>query len=329
MSGYPGIYPGTARETWRETRCGHARERGTHVANVGYVCHACIAQSAAELFERGEERVCCTRCYQPRGLHTGPNESIEHFCCFFLGPPERFQEEERGAAERTCRATTPGPGSSSSPRSWRQRLMGWLARAVGLGLVVLLLAGAGGKRWAREWVREGPPLTKHLAIVVDVSGSMRGDPHALARREVATVLSLFADEGWVKVYAFDDEVEQMQEAWAELPDEDLARRIDAWLLARPGSGNTNLAAGIAAALAEPEEDLTVLLVSDGEPSGCEEAHLAWIGRAQAARDRVAPIHVIGVAEDEDGWEEGPRAFLRAIAKDSGGGLLLFSPAKAR
>ncbi len=193
--------------------------------------------------------------------------------------------------------------------------------ALGLAAFGLTTAGHADEsfRWSREWKREGPPLTKRVAFVFDVSGSMRGDPIAFGKREIVTILSLFADDGYFKIHAFDDEVRGFRREWTALPDRDAVDEAADWLARFRGSGNTALAAGVLAALADPSEDLAIVLVTDGEPTGDEVGHLGLIREANARRAVPAPIHVIGVFE----LDPAGSPFLGTIAEENHGSYVAY------
>lgn len=176
-------------------------------------------------------------------------------------------------------------------------------------------------RWKREVIHEGAPVTKRIAFVVDVSGSMNGPPQAAALAEVERVLSLFPDDGWMKVVSFSDVARVFDASalglrfdasdtecacdaagWLRLPSETLAHEAALWLSSHGSSGSTDLIAGLRAALDHVEDDLSVVLVHDGEPNGGRAENLPRVvGMARAwARERFGedaaplPIHIIGI-----------------------------------
>lgn len=194
--------------------------------------------------------------------------------------------------------------------------------SLSLGFLVTM-ADAGDDEptiWKRTWRVEAVPLTKRIAIVLDVSGSMRGEPIGIARDEILRVLSLFPDDGHVKLYAFSDDVLCLRDEWSDMPDGELLDAAEVWLHGFSGAGNTALADAVVAALGNEDEDLTVLLITDGEPTGEMVDHLARMAGANGARARRAPVHVIGVLETDQ--RDIAKGFLEAVAKQNGGGLLL-------
>ena len=173
-------------------------------------------------------------------------------------------------------------------------------------------------RWRRAWLHRGAPMTKRIAAVLDVSGSMRGRPLQLGRQELVTIFGLFPDDGWARVYRFADTTEDFG-GWRRLPDAELLRDFDAWLSVE-GTGNTHIGAAVAVALSNEQSDLSVILVSDGDASAPNARTLGEIEAAQKARKQgPAPIHVIAV------WEIEPHhtsvALLDEIAKRHGGAMV--------
>lgn len=201
-------------------------------------------------------------------------------------------------------------------------LMAIFAAGVACG-VALGDDDAAAVEWEATWVRRGPPITKRIAIVLDASGSMRGAPIERARAELVTILSLFPDDGYVKAYAFDDGAHELDGGWRQLPDAEVLNEIAAWLAGFDGAGNTNLAAGLRAALANPEDDVSVIVVTDGEVSGGNEIALDKVADAQKARAvGPAPIHVIAVHELEA--TDDALALERELAERNDGGLVVLA-----
>ena len=188
-----------------------------------------------------------------------------------------------------------------------------------LALVAALLcaasvANAGDLVWERDWAVEPKhPLPDHLVFVVDVSSSMRGDPAGAAVREVATILSLFADDGWVRLYAFSTagNLKRYDSGrWQKLPSLDVVEAVCAWFEELGVGGNTALGEAVTIALRETEGlegGVAMIVVTDGDPDGGGEDDLAAIAAAQKQRlvdiaearsGTIAPvpIHVIGIRE---------------------------------
>ncbi len=192
----------------------------------------------------------------------------------------------------------------------------------------------GEVRWTREVVVKGAPVTKRLAVCLDATGSMHGAPFEKAMREVLTVLSLFPDDGQLKVYAFRNgevhsqgpgtrlifhgyapSIKVWRDVWTPMPDEEALRDLARWMAKDVGcSGNTDLAIAIDRAVENPEEDLSILLVSDGQHHAGDATpmldHLAT-----KARDRGVPLHTICVTTDGSEW--GVNEMVE-IAKRTGG-----------
>lgn len=185
----------------------------------------------------------------------------------------------------------------------------------------LVMLGAPEATWERSWPLRGAPLTNRIVFVVDTSGSMRGEPLAVAQSEVLKILSFATDGTHARVIAFGDSPEAFSSCWFKLPDEDMVSRVDEWMTSHSGAGNTDIAGAINAALAVPDEDLTIVLITDGEPTGPSEQHLLAIARAQKTRKRPAVVHVIGVRETTN---EAAVGFMIDVATQNQGGLVLWS-----
>lgn len=163
-----------------------------------------------------------------------------------------------------------------------------------LALIVVLLVSSGVGVHAddppkpeptdKEILVQGAPVTKRLAIILDASGSMQGAPLAQATREIATILSLFPDDGYFKVFVFaggltatydgasaglrcgnDDLSEADERGWIKLPNLAVFEKAIAWVGSLRGEGGTNpIEAVKIACLEAPLGDLCLLMVTDGE-----------------------------------------------------------------
>lgn len=198
--------------------------------------------------------------------------------------------------------------------------------AIGLAAMAAMSSGGDGEpEWRREWVRRGVPMTKTIAVVMDVSGSMSTSGQIkLAQREVMTIASLFPDDGRIKVYAFGDRVEAWRKDWTQLPDGEALDDLWRWASAWNGKSSwTLLGEAVEAAVADETPDMSVVLISDGSPSPESAAEcLARIKKALAARKAgPPPIHVIGISHP---WVRSERELLGAIAKEADGAMVIYS-----
>lgn len=162
---------------------------------------------------------------------------------------------------------------------------------------------------------ERPPL--NLAIAVDTSGSMAGEPIARVKEGLARMLSALAPEDRVSLVAFSDSAKVVAEG-----DNGDFRRFEAAIDRLQATGATNLYDGLRSAYDLIEETLDpgrqnrVILLSDGvATAGVQEtARIAELGRVYA--DLGIGVSTIGLGTDFD------ESLLRGLA-ESGGGTFHF------
>ncbi|MFK7985595.1 MAG: VWA domain-containing protein [Sandaracinaceae bacterium] len=167
---------------------------------------------------------------------------------------------------------------------------------------------------------ERPPI--NLALVVDTSGSMDGDPISHARHASLSLLDVLHPEDRLSVVAFHSETEVLLESTqigsAEIPE--LRERIGQM----EARGTTDLAGGVQAGLEElvrhfePEGVNRLVLLSDGvpnDPSGI-------LALATAAGERGIRITALGLGDDYD------ETLLGQVAQQSGGRFHYVSEASA-
>lgn len=197
-----------------------------------------------------------------------------------------------------------------------------LAAAAGLLVCAAMRADDGPSsppKWIRTIERRGAPMTKRIAVAIDISGSMRRNNQIdLASQELTTIASLFPDDGYIKVYAFGDSVVPWRKDWTRLPDATVIPELERWSMSFATTTQTVLAAGVVAAVGNPEDDLSVVLISDGGSNGegtNDVVMAAILKAAKARKNGVPPIHVIGISKP---WTVNERDLLMRIAKATDG-----------
>jgi Mg-chelatase subunit ChlD len=179
------------------------------------------------------------------------------------------------------------------------------------------------------------PITRHVALVVDRSGSMTGDPIRQALLAVNRFLVEPTDELQVALFAFADDTSRwpgipepggprpVPPGWAALPSETAMQQAEEWLQSFPTRGGTIVIPALRDALKEPRLELSIVLVSDGKFSEDQVAALPGIiAEAQVERAKAglgeAVVACYGLGDQADS--------LRAIAQAGGGGYFREAPA---
>lgn len=208
---------------------------------------------------------------------------------------------------------------------------------LGLLVCLLLLSPVNARDdsvWCRDVEIATPPITNRIVFVLDVSGSMRGMPIAVASTKVLEIMGDAKDEAFVKIYVFNDTCWSLGSGWWKLPDQTLIEKIaEKEFLDLSAEGNTDIAGALATAMSEnTEPDISFVLLTDGEPSGDSDAHLAEVDRAQVYRITAghgsAVIHVCGLREFPDHSSHAPAvAFMKELARSNGGSCIVMRPRK--
>lgn len=152
----------------------------------------------------------------------------------------------------------------------------------------------------------------NLALVIDTSGSMDGDPIGDARAASLDLLSALQPEDRLAVVAFHSETEVLLES-TRLDGADIGE-LRARIGRMEARGTTDLAGGLRAGLEElvrnlePEGINRLVLLSDGVPN--EAAQILPL--AQAAGERGIRITALGLGLDYD------ETLLAQVAQRSGG-----------
>jgi hypothetical protein len=186
-------------------------------------------------------------------------------------------------------------------------------------LVPFLTAGGGDLR--QQIVVRGTIFPDTLAIVVDGSGSMAGEPFDVAIREAVLIASQATDGSRVRFYHFANDTFSYPPAatstpggWIKLPNEEEVACARAFLLSRGAYGNTQMVAALEEILALEENPLGVIVISDAEPDGGGESAAERINAANLRRKAPATIGFIAI---EPGKGQADRLGAN-VARASGG-----------
>lgn len=162
----------------------------------------------------------------------------------------------------------------------------------------------------RELERHRRPPA-NLALVVDTSGSMRGQPIEDARDAALALLDALADDDILSVIVFHSRGEVLVPA-TRLSDE-ARKEVRARIGTMQARGTTDLQDGLALGLQEvtryPQEGINrVVLLSDGIPNDAQSIG----GLAEAARQHGVSITALGLGLEYD------ESLLAEVARRSGG-----------
>jgi Mg-chelatase subunit ChlD len=178
------------------------------------------------------------------------------------------------------------------------------------------------------------PITRRMLFVVDRSGSMHGDHFARALAAVREMFEHPTDDLEVGVIAFNDGTTRwpgrpepdrrprpVPPGWASLPAEDVVADANRWLEELGAGGDTLIMPALRAALTEPRNELSVILVTDGlfgrertddimgliatlqeerERQGLDRAVIACygLGPSQKVLARIAEVGLGGYVREE-------------------------------
>jgi HEAT repeat protein len=247
---------------------------------------------------------------------------------------ERERMRVRAAYVRALRRTTAMP-FRDVPRDWQR----WWSDARDTFAVPPLsqvesmearLAQSAANAPTRATFYGIPVQSDHLALVIDISGSMAetdlmaSDPAAtaagdrpapstkldVAKREVEQLIERLPEGSALNLIFFNEDVQRWQHGLVPMSRGPAARAC-AFVRDRRAQGSTNLFDALADALSDPQLD-TIYLLSDGNPTvGRIVDPLALrteIRRRNASRD--VRIHVVSIGHDSP--------LLRHLAEDAGG-----------
>lgn len=173
-------------------------------------------------------------------------------------------------------------------------------------------------------------LTSKILFVIDVSGSMKGEPLGQALGMVAEIMEQPLDDLEIGVITFADATnrwpgyrgpkdEDLPNGWGRLPSAKTLGSAKAWMRSRGASGGTEPLGAIALAINENRNDLSVVLVTDGgfTATTALAAFRGAIKARQAAGLGKVVFMVLGV-----GAATPTLSHLLDMAREGGGGYFI-------
>ncbi len=172
------------------------------------------------------------------------------------------------------------------------------------------------------------PITKNIVLLVDTSGSMQWSSEGAGRLEQALqaagqIAQQPIDEGGLLVMTFQCDSQTYPGGWVDLPSQDGVAKAETWLRAQAAmaGGNTFVCGAIEDALEVNKDDLTGVLITDGDLTDDDQgALLRYLAKGQAKRraNKLGPA-TVGV------WGIGhakAKPWLMSLAKAGGGGYVV-------
>lgn len=158
--------------------------------------------------------------------------------------------------------------------------------------------------------REDWRMSEYILFVIDISGSMDSANRFEKALQIAhDLMEVSTDLYYIGVIVFNDNHERWEgipdeenrvpPGWAAMPNGDNSKAAREWVRSRGTSRSTNPATAFHAALAEPQPELTVVLITDGEFNhGINARDLFAEGQANRVRNEQpeAGFIIFGVGE---------------------------------
>ncbi len=185
--------------------------------------------------------------------------------------------------------------------------------------------------------------SKNLLLVVDTSGSMEGDAFSKALGVVEMIAKQPLDAGQVGVIGFTKTPDRWTvpksmrgrggKGWASLPSSDVLRAALAWLKKRGAVGWTKVVPALTAALRDPQDPLTIVLVTDGDFWESREWVMSAWTQGQAARRkrglRPALLMAVGVSSYSGTSHLSTKSVMAQLGKAGRGGFYISRPAQSQ
>lgn len=234
-------------------------------------------------------------------------------------PSHPLQIDASDATSGTLRVALGGGGSAALDRDLVVR---WPVALAAASLSFEAARTGGGGEGAEEVCavltvvppaasasRDAKRVPRDLAILLDTSGSMDGEPLAQAKRIACALVASLADGDGLDMVEFSSAPRRFRRASVRA---DAATRKEAiaWIKSLRASGGTEMLAGITEALAglRPEAQRQVVVVTDGL-IGFERDVVSAVQRGLPRGSRV---HAVGVGSSTN------RTLLAGIARVGGG-----------
>lgn len=184
---------------------------------------------------------------------------------------------------------------------------------------------------AQEVVVNGNVLSKRVVFIVDVSASMRPPWNNIFGEErygpiddaiywFKTICEALGDEGYFRVYTFDDSISEYGE-WKTLPDANSVADASIWIKDQAvNGGSTNIEAAIISAMQRNDEaGVTFVVITDLID---DEANFNAVVKEVKKRKNPTSVTLIQVADKDRAILNSPsktnQTFAVETAKQTGG-----------
>lgn len=116
------------------------------------------------------------------------------------------------------------------------------------------------------------PVTKRVMFLLDRSGSMHGNALSMAVNALLDISEQNVDEFDIALIAFNDSLARWPgipgsgtpRGWASMPSDKALQNMKEWVNNFNASSNTHLIPALIRALSEQRDELTIIIISDGQ-----------------------------------------------------------------
>lgn len=187
-----------------------------------------------------------------------------------------------------------------------------------LAFLLLFFCSAGGAQTELvPVIKPKARTTNRIIFVIDASGSMEGDPLASGIGWLHQISEQPTDDLRIGVVVFQGEPKRFvfsakdSHGWLELPNPKQLEATSRKISSKGAGGQTNVVPALQMALQDPEEDLTVILITDGVFNEQDKEVRVALAAAQKKRKTPAVVGCIGTGHH--------RQILKDIGKAGKGG----------